>query len=199
MSRAARAEVLPQTLAGRTTIRAMNGRRRLWLVTLLLTLTIGCDQATKQIAISTLRTAPSRSFLGDTFRLTYAENPGAFLSLGASLPAGARFWVLNVGVALVLLALLAHTLLGKGVITSQAAAYALVVGGGIGNWIDRVMRGGMVVDFMNMGIGPVRTGVFNVADVAIMTGAAMLLLGGFKRGRDRDVPATDPPPPPPSS
>lgn len=172
----------------------MNGRQRLLLVTALLTLTIGCDQATKQIALSTLRTAPPRSYLGDTFRLTYAENPGAFLSLGAALPPFARFWVLNVGVALVLVALLVHTLAGKHVIASHAAAYALVVGGGLGNWIDRVMRDGVVVDFMNMGIGPVRTGVFNVADVAIMAGAAVLLLGGVRRGRD--APATDPPPPP---
>src|SRR5689334_7199689 len=113
----------------------MNGRRRLLLVAVLLTTTIGCDQSTKHIAMSTLRTTPTQSFLGDTFRLTYAENPGAFLSLGAALPDAARFWVLNVGVALVLVALLLHALLAKKVEPSQAVACALVVGGGLGNWI----------------------------------------------------------------
>jgi signal peptidase II len=171
----------------------MNGRQRLLLVAVLLTTTIGCDQATKHIAKNSLRTTPSQSFLGDTFRLTYAENPGAFLSLGAALPDAARFWVLNVGVAVVLVALLFHALVGQKVDPSQAAAYALVVGGGLGNWIDRVMRGGTVVDFMIMGIGSVRTGVFNVADVAIMAGAAVLLLGGtFKK---KPAASADPPPP----
>jgi signal peptidase II len=175
----------------------MNGRQRLLLVVVLLSTTIGCDQATKQIAKSTLRTTPTQSFLGDTFRLTYAENPGAFLSLGAALPQEARFWVLNVGVALVLVALLFHALLGRKVELSQAAAYALVVGGGLGNWLDRVMRGGTVVDFMNLGVGTIRTGVFNVADVAIMAGAAVLLLGGtFKK---KPAATADPPPPAPSS
>src|SRR3954470_6315628 len=171
----------------------MNGRQRLLLVAVLLATTIGCDQATKVLAQSSLRTTPSQSFLGDTFRLTYAENPGAFLSLGAALPDATRFWVLNVGVAVVLAALLFHALVGQKVDRSQAAAYALVVGGGLGNWIDRVIRGGTVVDFMNLGVGPVRTGVFNVADVAIMAGAAVLLLGGtFKK---KPAASADPPPP----
>jgi signal peptidase II len=170
----------------------MNGRQRLLLVAVLLTTTIGCDQATKHIAKNNLPGTPTQSFLGDTFRLTYAENPGAFLSLGAALPDAARFWVLNVGVAVVLAALLFHALLGQKVDRSQTIAYALVVGGGLGNWIDRVMRGGTVVDFMNLGVGPIRTGVFNVADVAIMAGAAFLLLGS--RGKKKTL-ASDPPPP----
>jgi len=172
----------------------MNGRQRLLLVVVLLSTTIGCDQATKHIAKTTLRTTPTQSFLGDTFRLTYAENPGAFLSLGAALPQEARFWVLNVGVALVLVALLFHALLGRKVDVSQAAAYALVVGGGLGNWIDRVVRGGTVVDFMNLGVGSLRTGVFNVADVAIMAGAGVLLLGGTF-SKKKPAPSADPPPP----
>ena len=172
----------------------MNERRRLLLVVVLLATTIGCDQATKHLAKSSLPGTPTQSFLGDTFRLTYAENPGAFLSLGAALPESARFWVLNVGVAVVLLALLFHALLGRKVDLAQATAYALVVGGGLGNWLDRVMRGGSVVDFMNLGVGQLRTGVFNVADVAIMAGAAVLLLDGYVRRKP--APARDPEPPP---
>src|SRR3954469_3823 len=98
----------------------MNGRQRLVLVAVLLATTIGCDQATKHFAKSSLRITPTQSFLGDTFRLTYAENPGAFLSLGAALPDATRFWVLNVGVAVVLLVLLFHALVGQKVDTSQA-------------------------------------------------------------------------------
>jgi signal peptidase II len=60
----------------------------------------------------------------------------------------------------------------------------LVFAGGASNWVDRVVRGS-VVDFMNVGIGPLRTGIFNVADVAIMVGVAVLLLAGFPPG-DRE-------------
>ena len=50
---------------------------------------------------------------------------------------------------------------------SAELGLVLFISGGASNWIDRVLRGS-VVDFLNMGIGPLRTGVFNMADVAIM-------------------------------
>jgi signal peptidase II len=59
----------------------------------------------------------------------------------------------------------------------------LLAAGGASNWADRVVHG-RVIDFMNVGIGPLRTGIFNVADVAIMLGVALLLFGQFVR-KDR--------------
>jgi signal peptidase II len=58
----------------------------------------------------------------------------------------------------------------------------LFVAGGASNWIDRLI-GGFVVDFLNVGVGPVRTGIFNVADVAIMAGAALMLLAEVQAAR----------------
>jgi len=58
----------------------------------------------------------------------------------------------------------------------------LFVAGGASNWIDRVARGS-VVDFLNVGVGPVRTGIFNVADVAIMLGAAVMLIAEIRAVR----------------
>jgi signal peptidase II len=51
---------------------------------------------------------------------------------------------------------------------------ALFVAGGASNWVDRLVTGS-VIDFINIGIGPLRTGIFNVADVAIMTGVALIV------------------------
>jgi signal peptidase II len=51
----------------------------------------------------------------------------------------------------------------------------LVIGGGMSNFIDRLLYGGYVVDFLNVGIGSVRTGIFNVADVFIVTGVLLLV------------------------
>ena len=51
------------------------------------------------------------------------------------------------------------------------------------NWFDRLVRGS-VLDFLNVGIGSIRTCVFNVADVAIMIGAVVFALGQFRKGRN---------------
>jgi signal peptidase II len=58
----------------------------------------------------------------------------------------------------------------------RVVALALVAGGGISNLIDRLLYNGRVTDFLNVGIGGVRTGIFNVADMAIMAGALLLLV-----------------------
>jgi signal peptidase II len=57
----------------------------------------------------------------------------------------------------------------------SVVAAALIIGGGFSNLLDRLYNDGLVVDFMNAGIGPVRTGIFNLADVAIMAGSGMLV------------------------
>jgi signal peptidase II len=59
---------------------------------------------------------------------------------------------------------------------------ALFVAGGASNLFDRFTYG-MVIDFMNVGIGSLRTGIFNVADMAIMLGAGILILEGYLSGR----------------
>jgi signal peptidase II len=68
----------------------------------------------------------------------------------------------------------------------QALGLALVAGGGLGNLVDRFRLRGYVIDFMNLGLGPVRTGVFNVADVAIVAGVILLVLPGRRRPGARD-------------
>ena len=60
---------------------------------------------------------------------------------------------------------------------------ALFWAGGASNLLDRLAFG-KVVDFINVGVGPVRTGIFNVADIAIMLGVSILALAGY-RSRSR--------------
>ena len=169
----------------------MKVANRVALVAFVLGLSVGCDQATKRIAISALKPISGHTYLSDTFRLQYAENKGAFLSLGAGLPERTRFWILTVSVGLLLTGLLIYSLASRKLGPGQVAGYALIVGGGLSNWVDRALNDGAVVDFMNMGIGPVRTGVFNVADVAIMVGIGVLLLESWRH--DRKAAAVAPP------
>ena len=152
-----------------------------WAVLLLLVVaTIGCDRVTKHLATENLAGEPARSFLADTIRLTYAENTGGFLSLGAEMPPALRTAVFTVatGAVLVLLAFVAWRQRGS---AWHAAAFSLFIAGGVSNWFDRISNG-RVIDFLNVGVGWLRTGVFNVADVAIMIGVAVFVLAEI-RGR----------------
>jgi signal peptidase II len=143
--------------------------------------TIACDRVTKHVAATTLADAPSRSFLADTVRLEYAENTGAFLSLGADWPPPIRTALLAVGNGLLLVALTVIAIRGHWG-TPALLGVALFVAGGGSNLVDRIAYGA-VVDFINIGIGPVRTGIFNVADMAIMAGAAIVVVERYRSDR----------------
>ena len=155
--------------------------RRWGLIALLVAGTVGCDRVTKQIAAQKLAGLPTRSYFADTLRLGYAENTGGFLSLGAGLPAGVRTTIFTVAPG-VLLVLLVATAWRHGWDRWRTIALSLFVAGGFSNWIDRVASG-KVVDFLNVGLGGLRTGVFNVADMAIMAGVALFLLAEINTSR----------------
>jgi len=141
--------------------------------------TVGCDRVTKHAAATLLADTQERSFLGDTVRLSYAENTGGFLSLGADLPVERRVIVFTIVTGLLLVSLAAAAVQRRWE-GARLLGAALIVSGGASNWIDRVAVGS-VVDFMNVGIGPVRTGIFNVADVAIMAGVVLIVFA-YRRG-----------------
>jgi len=143
--------------------------------------TIGCDQVSKDLARIHLMAGARLSYLGDSIRLVYAENTGAFLSLGAELPAGLRTALFSFGTA-VLLAGCLFAMARHRSLTWPVLGLTLVVAGGLSNLADRVARG-FVVDFLNVGIGPVRTGIFNVADMAILSGIALTVLGPWLGSR----------------
>ena len=140
--------------------------------------TISCDRITKHAAVSTLAGGASRSFFGDTLRLQYAENAGAFLSLGAEWPAHTRIAVFGVGNGLLLCALVT-TAIRRQWPWPALLGVALFAAGGASNLLDRILYGS-VIDFMNVGIGPLRTGIFNVADMAVMLGAAIVLWAAYR-------------------
>lgn len=158
---------------------------------------VGCDQATKIVARAHLPRYDVISLLGDTVRLQYIENPGAFLGLGGTLPEGLRhaLFVVAVGVTVALLVGYALVRVARRASLQQVVALALVCGGAVGNLLDRLLRDGLVTDFLNVGLGPVRTGIFNVADVALLAGAALLAFE--RRAADDEVtpPRVAPPPP----
>ena len=151
--------------------------KRIALIVALLIFCVGCDQTTKSLARAHLQDRGTVSFLGDTLRLQYAENPGAFLSLGASLAHGWAVAAFTIGGIVMIAAALSYALLASKPTRLQIVALALICGGGIGNLVDRVRYDGHVTDFLNVGLGTIRTGIFNVADVALMVGVGLFILG----------------------
>lgn len=145
---------------------------------------VSCDQATKSMAQTHLSATQSISFLDGSVLFRYAENPGAFLSLGASLSPVARQWIFVFAAAALLIGLLLFVLKSaRQMSTGLLIAFALLFAGGMSNLIDRVVNEGRVVDFVSIGIGPLRTGIFNVADVYIMAGVFLVVLLSIVEGR----------------
>jgi signal peptidase II len=156
---------------------------------LIIVATVALDQASKALARGLLEGRGRLSFLGDVFRLQLAQNAGAFLSLGANLPPGVRGAVLTWGVLALAAGAAFVALRHRGSLAVSAGA-ALVAGGGFGNLRDRLAANGIVTDFMNLGLGTLRTGIFNVADLAIVAGVVLLVLphgsAGTRAGTDRE-------------
>ncbi|MEO8452646.1 MAG: signal peptidase II [Gemmatimonadota bacterium] len=159
------------------------GARLLWLT--LTVSTIGCDQVTKQIAADNLADGVRRSFWHDTVRLQYTENTGAFLGLGSRLPAAIRTPVLVSATVILLLGVILALRAQRMVLAYRVGLY-LILAAGLSNLWDRLERG-RVIDFLNVGIGPLRTGIFNVADMALMLGVALVLLTRRSDGGDAPV------------
>lgn len=130
------------------------------------------DVITKLLAVYAL--FPQRmphELLGTAVRLTLVYNPGA--AFGLHLGAYSRwiFMALTVGALFILGRLYRATREGDLV---RTLAIALVCGGAIGNLIDRIRSAAGVVDFIDVGIGDMRWPTFNVADMAVSTGAFLL-------------------------
>jgi signal peptidase II len=158
----------------------MTNYKRLLLIGIILFSCVGCDQITKVAAQKYLTPSRPASYLGDTFRVQYIENNGAFLGLGAALPTSLRFWLLIVSTGIAVAGMLVFILVKRSLRPSLVIAISFMIGGGVGNLIDRMFNNGAVIDFMNIGVGSLRTGIFNVADVTIMTGMGLLVFIGLQ-------------------
>lgn len=150
----------------------------------ILALLCAADFASKWAAELFIKGKGTIRLIGDFLVFVYAENGGAFLGLGSgfhpvlwialfvALPLGVVVWVI------------VEIIRGKPANAMARWGYLLVAAGGLCNLADRVFRGGFVRDFINAGIGSLRTGVLNVADLYITIGVVLIL---FATGRAEPV------------
>ena len=143
------------------------------------------DQVTKVLISNSMYLHESIRLVGDFVRLTYARNSGIAFGLSPSFLSGSVLLAITVvGSVLILIFLLTQRRLG----VAKSAVVGLILGGAIGNLIDRITMG-EVVDFVDVGIGSTRWPVFNVADSAVVVGVVLYILADKKR-HPGDVVAT---------
>ncbi len=149
---------------------------------------VGCDHASKVAAIALIEPGRVISLASGALRFEVVYNAGAFLGIGAGLPPLLRTFVLGGLVPSGLLVLVAGVLRSATATPFQLAALGLIVGGGFGNWIDRILHDGHVTDFVSLGIGRLRTGIFNFADIAVVGGMLALLIASRGAGNGEREP-----------
>jgi signal peptidase II len=143
-----------------------------YLIALVIVLT---DQLSKAIVVRRMRLGQSIPIVSGYFDLTFVLNPGAAFSLFATLPESIRnpFFILISIAAVILIVIYRARHLRQHRLAS--VSLGLILGGAVGNLIDRV-RYGVVVDFLDVHLHQYHWPVFNVADSAISVGVTLLLL-----------------------
>lgn len=137
--------------------------------------------AVKAAAQFFLSGQPPVELLGGAVKFLLVENAGAFFGLGGSLPEGYRRTIFVVVVGAALVGALAWLIAANRLSRLRTIAVAMMIGGGVANWLDRIADG-RVTDYVVLSAGPLRTGVFNLADTAILAGALLWLFARPREG-----------------
>ena len=147
--------------------------RNLLIIILLLT-NIGCDQISKSIVRQKVDFKENISVFYDFVTLTKVENTGAFLSLGHNLPRIA-YIILLIIIPLIVLGYGLYYLLTSNLHSKLfILGLCLIVGGGFGNIIDRILYGS-VTDFLHFNFVVFQTGIVNMADISVTAGFFILI------------------------
>ena len=133
------------------------------------------DQWSKGLVTRTMEVHQSKTVIADVFDLTYVRNTGAAFGLFASVDSSVKAILLNSIAVIVFLIVSAYALRSSHKSVRLQVGLALILGGAVGNLLDRV-RFGYVVDFLDFSISGHHWPAFNVADSAICIGVALLFL-----------------------
>lgn len=148
-------------------------------IVLLVLLNIGCDQISKKIVRKNVADTAYIEVIENHFILTKVENTGAMMGFGQNLSPTLKIIFLQAIPVIVLLVLLFRMLRKSEMDKWIILAFACVIGGGIGNLIDRIAHGS-VTDFFLIKLGFLKTGIFNMADVSVTVGVLLLFFLSFR-------------------
>jgi signal peptidase II len=143
---------------------------------------IGCDQVSKSVARKHIDATERISVIGEYVVLLKTENKGAFLGFLSTMehPVLRTIFLILLPIA-VLLFILRIIILNTDLDNYMIVGLCCIIGGGFGNLYDRILYQS-VTDFMYIDLGGIfKTGIFNMADVSVMLGTALLLISFIKR------------------
>jgi len=158
----------------------LSKKHGIFLITLLLV--VGLDQISKMYVSSVMSLYASYPVIDGFFNITYIRNPGAAFGFLANAAPVFRSLFLIVMSAAAIVMILWFLAKNKSAGRLLTFALALILGGAVGNLLDRI-RFGSVVDFLDFYIASWHWPAFNVADSAISVGAVLLILEMFRRKR----------------
>src|SRR6202030_2849040 len=144
------------------------------------------DQATKLFVQAHMALYESIAIIPNYLDINYTLNPGAAFSMLADAPVWVRTMFL-LTMACAAIVVLAVIIVRAERVSISSVAFALILGGAIGNLIDRAVRG-RVIDFLRAHYYDLNYPIFNVADSAISIGVALIILTAFFGSDDEPKP-----------
>ena len=156
----------------------MKGSSRIRLIIILIVVNIALDQVTKVLARKHIEYNETIEVIGDYLIFTKVENTGAFLGMGSELSPVLRVLLLLILPSAVMIGLLIYLIRSKDLTNYSLWGLSFIVGGGLGNIFDRIVYGS-VTDMLFLDFQFAHTGIFNVADMAVMVGTGLILLEQF--------------------
>lgn len=149
-------------------------KKKLYCIWLLIAaVLVGLDRLTKQLVVNNMELKETINLIKiddiEVLNIYYCLNTGAAFSR-----LDGHRWLLIAVTSIVIVALLVLMIIGKIKRPIHIAAVGLVIGGGLGNLIDRVFNDGRVIDFIDVRI--INFPIFNVADICAVVGAGLVIL-----------------------
>ena len=157
------------------------------IVILISGINFAADRVTKNYAVEKIKGKGTIQVVGNVFIMHYAENDGAFLGFGGNMPKPVKSVLLVLLPSLIVGVAIFYTAFSGNIPMGQLICLSCIIGGGVGNLWDRIFNGGIVIDFLNFGIGNLRTGILNVADLSVTFGALVFVVLMFLDEQKRNV------------
>ncbi len=160
----------------------MSRSLRMLVILGLILINVGCDQVSKSVARHHIDDTERISVIGEYVVLMKTENKGAFLGFLSTMenPILKSIFLIILPIA-VLLFILRMIIVNTDLDKYMIFGLCCIIGGGIGNLYDRILYSS-VTDFMHIDLGGIfKTGIFNMADVSVMLGTALLIISFIKR------------------
>ena len=149
-------------------------------ISIIIALSIFLDQISKILIRNNVEQYSDIKLIGEYFILTNVENSGAFLGMGSDFSPIMKSVFLIILPIIVLISIIIYVYRDKEIDKISLIGFSIIIGGGIGNIFDRIIYGS-VTDFLFIDLGGIfKTGIFNIADLAVTTGMILILLMSFK-------------------